>query len=216
VKILCVGQVENEQHIRYEVARQSIQPDHTIFYTDLDPAKGIKDRRKRIADNHQILADLVREFDPDVVWQVEGDSVLPHNALERLLGHYISDPDCIYSGVQVGRHGLYCLGAWHINEDRSLMASANYTDSGLKQVDAMGMYCFLTSKDIWLSGNCYWVDEHWGPDVNYFLSIDAPKVADMDLHIGHRTKSGIIQVSDISTCNATFFKELGKWRMIQE
>jgi hypothetical protein len=216
MKILCIGQIENEEFIHGEVAKQSIQPDDVAFYVDENPAIGIKARRERIARNHNILWDMVETYKPDLVWQIEGDSVLPRNALERLVGHYIADPGKVYSGVQVGRHGLYCLGAWHLNDERTVLASANYQDHGLKEVNAMGMYCFLTSVDIWLSGKCEWADEHWGPDVNYFLSIDAPKVADMDLHIGHRTKSGIIQVSDISTCNATFFKELGKWRMIQE
>ena len=216
MRILATGQVENDTHILGEIAKQTIQPTDIAIHVDEAPAKGIKERRQRIADNHQILTEIVQSYKADIIWQVEGDSVLPEDCLERLLKHHKRMNNVIISGVQVGRHGLYCLGAWHINDDRSLMASADYNDHGLKEVSAMGMYCFIAPKNVWLEGVCAWDGEHWGPDVNYFLSIDTPKFCDMDLHIGHKTKHGIINVTDMSTCNATFYKDDERWKLIQE
>lgn len=216
MKILCVGQVEDRTNIDQQILKQTIQPDRTIFYVDENPAKGIDARRIRIAENHEKLREIVEAYKPDLVWQVEGDGVMPENTLERLLGHYIRNPDvACYSGVEVGRHGLYCLGAWHVAKDRKSYESVDYRLKGLQEVDAMGMYCFLMPANIWLATPCYWNGERWGPDVNFFLNIAKPKYVDMGLHIGHKTKTGTIEVSHISTCNAKFWEENGTWEYKQ-
>lgn len=216
MNILCIGQVEDRTNIDEQILKQTIQPNRTIFLIDDNPAVGINNRRKRIADNHKKLQEYVEAYKPDLVFQVEGDSVLPENALERLLGHYIKNPSLsAVSGIQIGRHGLYCIGAWHIAEDRKSFKSVDYTKTGLQQVDAMGLYCYLSPVDKWLEGNCIWNDEAYGPDVNFFLSMPGDKYVDMDLHIGHKYRDGIIRPTDPSTCNAKFKFNGERWEYKQ-
>jgi len=213
MNILCIGQVENREYIDEQILKQTIQPTRTIFYVDENPAQGIQNRRIRIAENHLRLQEIVKAYKPDLVWQVEGDAELPENALERLLGHYLrlNDKDFGYvSGVQVGRHGVYCLGAWEFY-GRKRFDSIDYRKKGIQEIDATGFYCLLAPTNVWLSGVCTWDGQRYGPDVVWGLSINKNKYVDMDLHIGHKTSGGIIRPSDASTCNVKFYLENGQW-----
>lgn len=224
MKVLAIAQVEDPEPIIAEIEKQTIQPDLIRLHIDTEPAydkdylENIRKRRERIAENHAYLRDIVEEVQPDYVWQVEQDSVLPEDTLERLLTTYhhleLEDIDVGYiSGVQVGRHGIYCIGAWHIGKDE--FSSLDYKKNGLQQVDATGFYCLLAPKDIWLEGRVSWNGEPYGPDVNFGLSLREKKYTiyvDTDLHIGHRTSTGIIEVSDRTTCNVHFKKKGTIWR----
>jgi hypothetical protein len=214
MKILCVGQVEEPSFIKEQVKNQTIEVEDIIFHIDEEPAVGIEARRRRIAENHIQLKHIVEAYEPDFVFQVEQDAVLPENALERMIGHYyrLDDPNFGYiSGIQVGRHGLYCLGAWNFDKDREAFESIDYKLNGLQKIDATGFYCLFAPRDVWLNGICTWDNERWGPDVNWGLSIRKNKYVDMGLHIGHKTNSGIIDVSQPTTCNARFYKHEGQW-----
>lgn len=212
MKILCIGAVENRTNIDEQILKQTIQPDRVIFLVDETPAQGINNRRKRIAENQEALKDIVEAYQPDLVWQVEGDSILPENCLERLIGRAIQleDTDFGYiSGIQVGRHGLYCIGAWHIGDDE--FSSVDHTAKGILEVDATGFYCLLAPRDVWLEGKASWQDEPYGPDVVWGLSIPKKKYIDMGLEIGHQIKGGIISPSDPSTTTARFYKTEKGW-----
>jgi hypothetical protein len=213
-KILVVAQVEDEANILKQIQKQTIQPSEVFIYVDPDPAVGIDARRKRIAENHQKLVDKVKTSNADLIWQLEGDIDIEEYTLELLLQDYeiLDDKNIGYvSGIQVGRHGLYCLGAWHVADDRQSFFSTNYQNQGLVRVDATGFYCLLARKDAWLSGKSSWNGEPWGPDVNWGLSIHKHKYVDMDIHVGHITKRGTIRPSDMSTCNARFYKDDNRW-----
>ena len=217
-RVLVIGQVEDETHIIQEIAKQTVQPDEVHIMVDFDPAKTINSRRKRIAYNHNFLKDAARKYKVDLIWQVEGDAVLPPDCLERLLQDYevLKGEDFAYvSGIQVGRHGLYCLGAWVDMTDTGFQ-SLDFNKVGSQEVDATGFYCLLADKDTWLTGRASWTDEPYGPDVVWGLSIEGKKYCDMDLHIGHKVKNGIIKPTDASTCIARFFKnEKGEWKYKQ-
>jgi len=218
MKILCIAQVESKEYIQEQIDNQTLQPDITFLYLDEDPASGIDQRRKKIAQNHKRLKWVVEDTDCDLVWQVEGDAELPPDCLERLLANYnnLNNDDFGYiSGIQVGRHGLYCLGAWNVNKDRTNFNSIDYNLEGIQQVSATGWYCLLASKEKWLTGRASWNGERYGPDVNWGLSMPYNKFVDMSLHIGHRVKNGIIRPSDASTCNARFYIEDYKWEFEQ-
>jgi len=218
MKILCIAQVEDSTNVEQQVAKQTLQPTESVFYIDKKPARGIEKRRKRISDNHGYLRLMVRKYNPDLVWQIEGDCDLPEDCLARLVQHYHNLYDKNFgfvSGVQVGRHGLYCLGAWHFNDDRTRFNSVDYKLDGLQRVDATGFYCLLAPTDVWLSGVASYNGERYGPDVNFGLSIKKDKYVDMNLEIGHIFKGGIIRPSDISTCNATFWLENNQWSFKQ-
>lgn len=217
MKVLCIAQVEDSANINRQIANQTVQPDSKLIFVDDEPATGINARRHRIAENHEMLQALVRGNEPDLVWQVEGDCDLPEDALERLLAHYeqLKGDDFGYiSGVQVGRHGIYCIGAWQNVTDESF-ESVDPHLTGIQEVDATGFYCLLAPRDVWLSGKCEWTDEPWGPDVNWGLSITKKKYVDMALDIGHIVNSGIIKTTHTSTCKVKFINDNGRWKYKQ-
>ena len=209
MNILCIGQVEDPTYIKEQIQKQTIQPTEIILHVDEKPVQGIENRRRRIAENHIILKNIVELYKPDFVFQVEQDSELPENALERMIGHYLrlEDPNFGYiSGIEVGRHGIACLGAWKLIDEENFM-SIDYKLTGLQKVDATGFYGLFAPASVWLSGICTWDDEPWGPDVNWGLSIKKNKYVDMGLHIGHNTNYGIIRPDNTTTCNVHFYKE---------
>lgn len=218
MRILAIAQVEDRKNLDEQILKQSVKPDRVIFYVDENPVHGINERRKRIADNHAKLQAIVRAYKPDLVWQVEQDSVLPKDALERLIMQYnkLDSPDFGYiSGCEVGRHGLYCLGAW-VNFTTDSFESLDFTRKGIQEVEATGFYCLLMERKKWLSGTASWNGEPYGPDVVWGLSLPYKKYVDMDLQIGHRVGRGIIEVSHITTCNVRFYKnDKGEWKFTQ-
>ena len=218
MRIICVGQVEDPEPITVELAKQTIQPDDVMLLVDYEPAHGVEPRRIRIAHNHNALRRYVEESSADLVFQVEGDSVLPANCLESLIERYreLKADDFGYiSGIQIGRHGIYCVGAWHFSEDLHTFKSVDKSLKGIQLVDTTGFYCLLAPKDVWLKGQCSWNGERWGPDSNFGLSLKEKgyKIyVDMDLPIGHKTENAILYPEHISTCNVRFYQEDGQWK----
>lgn len=216
MKILCVGQVEDPDFITKQIRKQTVQPDHIELLVDSTPAQGINARRVRIADNHANLKGIVGEIQPDLVWQIEQDCILPENTLETLIDNYkqLDSPTFGYvSANQIGRHGIYHVGAWHVGKDE--FRSADNTLHGIKEIDATGFYCLLATSRAWMDGTASWQGEPWGPDVNWGLSlknIGYKLYINMDLHIGHKTQRGEIWPSHASTCNVHFFKKDGAWK----
>lgn len=214
MKILAVAQVEDRTNLDKQILQQTVQPFRTVFLQDTKAGKTIEERRVRIAENHKKLRDIVKAYDCDYVWQVEQDGIYPPDTLERLVGSLerLADDKLAYvSGIQVGRHGLYCLGAW-TDITKTSFKSLDYRLKGLQKVDATGFYCLLAPKDKWLSGKATWNGEPYGPDVVWALSIQGNKYCDMDIQIGHIVKNGIIRVSDMSTCNVIYNKAPdGEW-----
>ena len=214
MKILLVAQVENADYIREQIAKQTVLPDEAYILVDENPATGIEERRKRIAENHQFLIEGVKDIECDLIWQVEQDCHLPVQTLETLLEHYqnLKGDDFGYvSGVQIGRHGIYCLGAWHVAEDRKSFKSADYKNEGLEEVDATGFYSLLAEKETWLSGKCGWDGERYGPDVVWGLSINKKKYIDHDLVIGHKTEHRVLYTDDKNVCNVEFKLKNERW-----
>lgn len=213
MRIIVVGGVTERNNIDAQVAKQTIQPDYSFFHIDDSPAQTIDERRKRIAHNQHMLQEAVRDYDVDLVWQVESDNDMPEDTLEKLLATYIvmneRNEDLGYvSGIQVGRHGVYALGAWHFAQDRQSFNSVDYKAQGLVEVDATGFYCLLASKDVWLKGQASWNGERWGPDVVYGLNLKDQgyrMFVNMDIKIGHKTHSGIIHPDHPSTENVRFY-----------
>lgn len=215
MRILAIAQVESRDNLDKQIRKQTIQPDRATFYVDKNPAQTIEMRRKRIAQNHYKLRNIVNADEADLIWQLEGDVDLPENALESLLEAHnsINNTKLGYvSGIQVGRHGVYSLGAWHIPEDRQTFWSLDYKATGIQKVDATGFYCLLAKREVWLEGECSWDGEPWGPDVNWALSLEYTKYVDTSVRIGHITHRGIIHPDDPSTCNVRFYKEGDNWK----
>jgi hypothetical protein len=218
MRILAIAQVENKENLLKEIAKQTVQPDKVYIYEDKEPAEGINARRVRIAENHSKLRSIVDAYKPDLVWQLEQDCVLPDYTLKLLLEDYeqLKSEDFGYvSGIQLGRHGLYSIGAWHMGDDT--FQSVDPKSEGLQQVDATGFYCLLAPTEVWLKGIASWNGEPWGPDVNWGLSLNYEKYVDMDLHIGHDSSNseinrGVIYPNHVSVCQVKFSKVNGEWK----
>lgn len=220
MNILCVAAVEDDTNIRKQIEKQTLKPNNIFIHIDKDPAKGINRRRKRIGENQRILMEAVEDLKPDLVWQIESDGEYPEDALETLYADYLHLRDKVklayVSGTQVGRHGLYCLGAWKFDEEG--FESLDYRLTGLQEVDATGFYCLLAPAKVFLKGLPEWTDEPYGPDVCFGLSLRAQGYriyCDMDISIGHVIKNGIIYKEQLSTCNARFYQEGNKWNYKQ-
>lgn len=217
MKILAIAQVEDRTNLDKQIQKQTIQPDRVVFYVDKEPKIVLHERRQRIAENHRKLKDIVRAYDCDYVFQLEQDGDYPENTLEKLI-HDLEKVDKrtlgYISGIEVGRHGLYSLGVW-VDISDNYFRSIDHNKKGIQEVDATGFYCLLAPKHAWLEGKVSWNGEPYGPDVNFGLSLKRKKYkiyADMDLHVGHIVKTGIIRPSDISTCNVEFVKRQdGTW-----
>ena len=218
LNVLAIAQVEDRANLDEQILKQTVQPDKVIFYIDENPAKGINERRKRIADNHAKLQAIVKAYKPDLVWQVEEDGVYPKDTLERLIMQYnkLNAPDFGYiSGIQVGRHGLYHLGAW-VNFTADSFESLDYRLKGIQEVEATGFFCLLAERNKWLAGTASYNDEPYGPDVVWGLSTPYKKYVDMSIEVGHKVKGGVIEPKHISTCNVRFYKnEKGEWKFTQ-
>lgn len=221
MNILAIASVEDDTNIRKQIAKQTYQPNSLFIHVDKKPAKHMNERRKRIAENQSILAEKVREIKPDYVWQVEGDGDYPEDTLSMLVSDLKELDDAAYvSGIEVGRHGLYVLGAWTDITDESFN-SLDYRLEGIQEVDATGFYCLLARTDAWLQGEASWNGEPYGPDVVWGLSLKQKgyKIyCDMRVKVGHIIKNNdIIRVEHPSTCNAKFYKEGkdGKWKYKQ-
>lgn len=216
MKILCVGQTENKLY-EAEVMKQTVLPDQVTINIDEYPASGIDNRRRRIAENHKKLWHIVKAYEPDLVWQIEGDSVLEPDTLERLLARYdkLKGDDFGYvSGVEVGRHGIYHIGAWHVADDRQSFRSLDHKTKKVTEVDGTGFYSLLAPAEVWLKGKCEWNGERYGPDVVWGLSLreQGYKIyVDPTIEIGHRTDHGVIGLDNINLCTVEFTKGKDAW-----
>lgn len=216
MRVHCVASVENSDLVEEQIKKQTRQPDVTTITLDSNPEKGIEERRKKVVENHKKLKHAVEREESDLIWQLEGDSVVPEDCLEHLLERFdvLKAKDFGFiSGAQVGRHGIKCVGAWKVGED--YFYSIDHARTGIVQIDAAGFYCYMSPRDVWLKGECEWNGERWGPDVNWGLSLTTQGYkgyVDMDLSIGHKVEHGIIYKEDPSTTNVKFYKENGEWK----
>lgn len=217
MKILAIAQVEDDKNVLKQIKKQTVQPDEIFIYVDPAPKIGINTRRRRIVENHSELMFKVKESKPTLVWQLEGDGELTENALETLIADYkkLKAKDFGYiSGIELGRHGIQAIGAWHFNEDKTIFKSLDYRAKGIQEVDATGFYCLLAPAKVWLKGITYWDWQMWGPDVNWSLSLKEQgyKIyCDMDVKLGHITERGIIHPDNIATENVTFTLINDQW-----
>jgi hypothetical protein len=224
LKIAVVASIEQRHYdfVIKQLVHQSYQDFDDFIYIDKQPATGIEARRKRIARNQQLLKRMMLGHDVyDYVIQIEGDSVLEPDTFKKMIKlaqflHKRNDSFGYLSGVQIGRHGLYCIGAWHVAANRRKFQSINHKLTGLQKVDATGFYCFIAPYSVWMRGMSWWEGERWGPDVNYGLSLREQGFTlyvDMDLQIPHATERGQIDFDNINLCTVAFEKQAdGLWK----
>lgn len=155
-------------------------------------------RRQRISDIHNEIKDHIGKC--DFVFVVEDDTLVPPDALIKLLSIHNRKNVGLASGVQVGRWGFLHIGAWIAGDD---IVSIPYKDKGVIRVDACGMYCVLARRESYMAHFFKPYGKTMGPDVDWGLSLrelSMQNYIDYSVRCGHMTSKGIIEVNNDVCC----------------
>jgi hypothetical protein len=130
----------------------------------------VSDRRRRIAAVHNEVKALVSES--EFVFGIEDDTLVPANALERLLMDYAAYPYAGFiQGVELGRWGFPYVGAWQaddVYEPSRVESTLPPEEATVQAIDAGGFYCYLTPTGQFVAHDYdSFEDGLLGPDVNY-------------------------------------------------
>lgn len=131
----------------------------------------MKSRRQRIADIHNELGKEIGNT--KYILGIEDDTIVPSNTLKQLMKTYDANTFAGFvSGVEIGRWGFNHIGAWQADDiyDPTTITSIVNAE-GVVEVDAAGMYCFLTKKEQYVSHHFQPFGNALGPDVDFGLSL---------------------------------------------
>jgi hypothetical protein len=135
----------------------------------------INPRRLRIADIHNQLKQYIGEC--DYIFGVEDDTLVPKYALKYLLEDLDLYPHAGFiEGVEIGRRHIPYVGAWKLDDiyEPTLIKSVvpNKENQMVVEIDAGGFYCFITSRDIYMSHIFQpYKNNILGPDVDFGTSL---------------------------------------------
>lgn len=152
-------------------------------------------RRKRIADIHNEMRDLVESS--TYVFMTEDDTLLPKHCLKTLLRDFSMRPFAgLVSGVQIGRWGFSYIGGWKVNDvyDTSHIESVE-RGKGVQEVDCAGFYGCLIRTEVYKKHIFEPFEEILGPDFNFGLWLRKQGLKNFINHnvkCGHMTKKGVI------------------------
>ena len=174
-------------------------------------------RRKRIAAIHNEIKQIINFC--DYVFLMEDDTLLPLNALEKLLKAYTIHPHAGFiTGVQIGRWGMNVPGIWkvdnpyQVNKVESLLPDK---DVMLKEIDAAGLYCCITKMDNYKKHNFEPFDTILGPDVGFGIALRKEgykNYVDLSINTTHLTKRDPITPTNVTLQKITFTRiEDSKW-----
>lgn len=194
--------------------------DHKLRHFD------IQARRLRISDIHNFAKQHIKAC--DYVFGVEDDTIVPATSLRKLLGDYSVYPYAGFiQGVELGRWGIPYVGAWKVDDIyeptriTSLLpvnSPARPSDQ-IQEVDAGGLYCFLTKRDNYVNHNFKPFDRNGlGPDVDFGVSLrqaGSLNYTDWRVKCIHKSKRGDIKFHDTDPRVIVFTKRDGRWRQGQ-
>lgn len=173
-------------------------------------------RRKRITENMTMLQKLVG--DSTFVFGLEDDTFPPKDAFTKLYAKITDKNVGFVSGVEVGRWDIPYVGAWKMDEHRGSgeLHSIPYRESHTQQVDAAGLYCYVTRTRHFKRAK--FSDNYFGPDINYVLSLRKKKLicyVDWDVKCGHLVeKTNRMLYPDENCALVSLVKEDGYCRII--
>lgn len=167
---------------------------HVLFVksTNTRQAFAIPERRQHIVNIHNQIREIIEGC--DWVFSMEDDSVLPPNALQRLVELVKSHEDVgMATGVELGRWGVPYVGAWKvddINNVTEVTSMQNRTlDPCIETIDACGLYCALIRADHYKQHE-FFTHNGLGPDVNLALFLRQQGLRnyiDWSIHVTHLT-----------------------------
>jgi len=132
-------------------------------------------RRRRIAEIHNQAKEAIIALDGKFVLGLEDDTVFTDLKVERLYKPFEHYADAgLVSTYEAGRWLNKIIGVWFFdNADhptKCRTASLDDITGDIGEVDATGMYCYLTPTTLFLQHQYDSEDwQPWGPDVNYGL-----------------------------------------------
>ena len=174
-------------------------------------------RKFRIAQIHNELKKYIWEC--DYIVGLEDDTIPPADFIKKLLKNYTNYPHAGFiEGAEVARWNLPYVGAWKIDdiynpgEMHTLMPS-----SGLEEIDSGGFYCFITTRDNYMTHEFEVFERgNMGPDVNFGIELrklGQLNYIDWSIKCEHKTgkKTYKLTDSDIIVCTMVK-KDNGIWR----
>lgn len=129
-------------------------------------------RKFRITEIHNIIKQHI--WACDYIIGIEDDTVPPTNFIKKLLKDYSDYPYAGFiEGVEVARWGIPYIGGWLVdNVYEPTVIKSVMPDKGIKEIDAGGFYCFITTRDNYVTHNFDVFDRgSMGPDVNFGIEL---------------------------------------------
>lgn len=175
----------------------------------------IAHRRQRIANIHNYAKQFIGK--PQYIFGIEDDSTFSTYTLSKLIKDYQLHPYAgMISGVQLGRHGIAHIGAWKLDNiyNPTLIQSID-PNKGMQDVDATGMYCFLTKSGNYLAHTFGPYENTLGPDFNFGLFMRQSGLmnyVDFDVLVDHHTKDETLSVNNKVIQSVSFVRVENRWR----
>lgn len=177
-------------------------------YREPLPDVNIIKRRERITHNMNVLKDMVGKT--QYVLGIEDDTLVPPNAFDNLYRIITGKKAAFASGVEVGRHYEPYIGAWRVDriKDPQEIYSLPYKAGHVQEVDAAGLYCYMTPTRRFRKHVFRHAD--FGPDFYYSLAQRATSkcYVDWDVKCGHKNeKTGRVYYPSEDSISVRFKKE---------
>lgn len=184
----------------------------------LPPYNHIAGRRRRIGQIHNEIKEIVTSK-AEYIFLIEDDTLLPLNALEKLLKLYTIYPHAGFiTGVQVGRWGMNVPGIWKVDNPYSVNKVESqlppFYDGGMpnyfEEIDAAGLYCCLTKLANYKSVNFEPFDSILGPDVTFGLELRKQgykNYVDWSISTSHLTKKEPITLNNVKLQRTIFIRK---------
>lgn len=175
----------------------------------------IAHRQQRIANIHEYAKQYIPEC--DYIWLIEDDGEFKTDALSRLQRVYQVYPFAgIVGGVQLGRHGIASIGAYKLDDiySPSFIGSVEL-GQGIEAVDAIGFYCALTKKKLYMKHEFKPFENILGPDTNYGIELRRQGLSNYinyDIPVVHMHKDTKIVPRKENVHKVSFVKIETRWR----
>lgn len=191
--------------VRNKIVSLDIDRTYCVSSNNIHPVSSIPDRRRHIVNIHNQIREMMPELptwieadhEPDWIFSIEDDGILPSNALERLVEIVKNKKDAgMVTGVELGRWGVPYVGAWNVDnvdDVKELTSLENKASENIvDEIDACGLYCGLIRADFYKQHE-FFTNNGLGPDVNLGLFLrkqGLKNYIDWGVTVTHLTNKG--------------------------
>lgn len=210
--------VDNIEIPKSTIDRCFRQFQYKLHYTNLRlPSEhNVAIRRQRIANNLNTARTMLSSSEYTLL--IEDDTDVEPHFLSEVFSHS-SDETGIVSAVQAGRHGLYHIGAWVVDDlkEPNLFESVPYRESGVRKVDATGFYFALMKSNLFKEIEVPCEVSPVGPDVQFGLELRNRGYSNYivdDLKCGHiEERRTVVPTKE---CVQVRFRKTGtQWKLVK-